>query len=929
MGIFDFFRKEKTSNTQSTGHVKSQAALMTDHELIVHTLQNENDQVSALSAINHYTDLKLLEKINKECTGKLAEGALKRSRVLTLEHLVKSNVNDADQAFFDILTDKELLKIVRQGHCAELKMIAFSKLKEAESLKSAACAEDKQVARAAVESLEDEKYLNFVVKNAKSGNVKNLAKRKLREMNPEQKQAEVKAESGDQDKQRKIKSILSSLHAMSSLSHWDQLGPEYEKACAAWADLAVEDDSYKEQFKTWSDACAEKFNAYKAAESAKIEAREKAEQALVRREALAAKLEETLDEEALVQVESEFNELDALDDEELQKNWHRELSQKIKRQRKDLEALARREENRQKDQARALELLADLEAMRDEKKPNFGKLRRLQKDWTQVAANATEEQVKVFDEQFKVLDSLLEEVKSEQQAQSQRAEELCKKVEQVESVSNANSDMIKASQKELNEICSGLKQGGDLRSRFRKAADAYFNKVAESHEDDAFKEMANEQQAEELFEQMKELAVVPADSKLFNKIKAFRQTWNGLRPLPKSRYEKIKQSFEDLAQALFVRWTEFTKEQDAKRDANLVIKRELIEKAREVVKDWTDSKETGKAVHELQKEWKESGPVKREISEEVWEEFNGICQSYYAEADEIMKKSETAKRQLLERVNQLLADTEKHKDFHKDIIDLRAKWKEAGFAGYKSEKELWPAFNEACNTIFAASQAEKNKFRAERNEVRQEREALIASAKQLVTQLKEQGLNRSAESVLHYLKVLLNDLGKCDRRTAQEQYDVLSAEIAEFKELKYEEPADFFLLKLKALEQGENDFTPELQALFKALVPAARRAHRVNKVCQDMEKLSRQPIQYDDAVEVDLKKAAKDLMLAMTSAPVEEEERLPSVNSRQAQGLAWSYNFRIFVELMADENEAQVKQTLERYLKAAKAFSEATSLVNS
>ena len=130
MGIFDFFRKDKTnSTTTSGGHVKSQAALMTDHELIVHTLENEPDQVSALSAINHYTDLDLLKKINNECSGKLAEGALKRSRVLTLDHLIKSTINDADQAFFDVLTDRELLKIIRQGHCPELKLISFSKLK--------------------------------------------------------------------------------------------------------------------------------------------------------------------------------------------------------------------------------------------------------------------------------------------------------------------------------------------------------------------------------------------------------------------------------------------------------------------------------------------------------------------------------------------------------------------------------------------------------------------------------------------------------------------------------------------------------------------------------------------------------------------------------------------------------------------------------
>ena len=927
MGLFDFFRKEKTASTTTTGgHIKSQAALMTDHELIVHTLENENDQVSALSAINHYTDLDLLKKINNECTGKLAAGALKRSRVLTLDHLIKSSINDADQAFFDVLTDRELLKIIRQGHCPELKLISFSKLKDSESFKGAACAEDKQVARLAVDKIEDKKLLEYVSKHAASGNVKNYAKRKLRELNPAQKEQEVQVESVNQDQDRKIKSILSSLHAMSSLAHWDQLGPEYEKACAAWEALAVTDDSLQEQFKTWSEACADKFNTWKAAETAVSEARQKAEQG----ESLRVQLSEQLDAEQTLEslelLEQEFEGLEALVDQEKEKTWKTEITFKLKKQRKILGDIARREASRQKDEAQAVLLLEAIAELRQSEKPSFGRLRRLQNDWKEIAANVSEAQIKQFEENIQALEVLVEGARAEQEVQAKRAEDLCAKIEAVESVSKANSDLIKASQKELNEICAGLKEGGDLKTRFRKAADGYFNKVAESHEDDAFKEMANEQRAEELFEEMKTLAAQVVDGKLFNKIKAFRQTWNQLRPLPKSRHEKIKQSFEDLAQGLFTRWTDYTKEQDLLRDANLVIKKELIEKAREVVSDWTDSKETGKAVRELQKQWKESGSVKREISDEIWEEFNGLCQTFYTEADEITKKAEAVKLQLLERAKQLLADPEKYASYHKDVIDLRSKWKEAGFAGYKSEKELWPAFNEACNTIFAASQAEKNKFRTEQNEVRGQRDELIAKANKLVEKFKELELNRSAESVLHYLKSLLNDLGRCDRRTAQNQYDVISEQIAGFKELKYTESPSFYFEKLEELKSGSLELDADLQDLLKDFSPEIKRSTRVNKVCQDMEKLSRQPIQYDDSVELDLKKAAKDLMAAMTSAPIEEEEdRLPSVNSVQAKGLSWSYNFRIFVELMAQTDT----KSLERYLSSAKAFHEAASPVNS
>ena len=66
------------------------------------------------------------------------------------------------------------------------------------------------------------------------------------------------------------------------------------------------------------------------------------------------------------------------------------------------------------------------------------------------------------------------------------------------------------------------------------------------------------------------------------------------------------------------------------------------------------------------------------------------------------------------------------------------------------------------------------------------------------------------------------------------------------------------------------------------LSPDQKRASRINKLCQNMEKLSRQPVNYDQEADFDLKSAVKGLAFAMTASN-ESEDELPPINSRPAK----------------------------------------------
>ena len=105
---------------------------------------------------------------------------------------------------------------------------ALNELNDSDCLRQAACVESVKIGRLAVERLSSKADFEYVVKHGSVGNVRNLAKRYLREKYPE-KDSELK-ESFDH-KEHKAKGIIKSLHAIEMLGKWEDLVEEFEANC--------------------------------------------------------------------------------------------------------------------------------------------------------------------------------------------------------------------------------------------------------------------------------------------------------------------------------------------------------------------------------------------------------------------------------------------------------------------------------------------------------------------------------------------------------------------------------------------------------------------------------------------------------------------------------------------------------------------------
>ena len=118
-----------------------------------------------------------------------------------------------------------------------------------------------------------------------------------------------------------------------------------------------------------------------------------------------------------------------------------------------------------------------------------------------------------------------------------------------------------------------------------------------------------------------------------------------------------------------------------------------------------------KRLQNLHDEWRQAGPVAKELREEIWQRFkdasavvNKRYQAFFEERKAREQANETAKTELCEKVEAI--DLEALKSYAlwdeatKQVLALQEQWKKLGYAPRKSNNALFARFRKACDTFF-------------------------------------------------------------------------------------------------------------------------------------------------------------------------------------------------------------------------------------
>lgn len=242
---------------------------------------------------------------------------------------------------------------------------------------------------------------------------------------------------------------------------------------------------------------------------------------------------------------------------------------------------------------------------------------------------------------------------------------------------------------------------------------------------------------EEIIEKIKNMATSPDEAnKSYNAFKALQQEWKEIGPVPPEKSSETWRNYQLYVEQFYdlLNLNREAREYDFKK--NLEAKTKLCEEAEKLAEE----PDVVSAFHQLQdlhEQYREIGPVAKELREEIWTRFKNAStvvnkkhQEHFEklraeEEENLAKKTALCEKTeaIAKEENKNAADWEKHS---KEIMAIQQEWKTIGFAPKKNNEEIFQRLRKTCDDFFGRKAEYFKEVRTRLNENAEKKKALIA-----------------------------------------------------------------------------------------------------------------------------------------------------------------------------------------------------------
>ena len=301
----------------------------------------------------------------------------------------------------------------------------------------------------------------------------------------------------------------------------------------------------------------------------------------------------------------------------------------------------------------------------------------------------------------------------------------------------------------------------------------------------------------EILERIQQLAATPEEANAnFDEFKALQTEWKEIKAIPAEKATELWKNYQLYVEQYYdlLKLGHELRDYDFKK--NLETKMRLIQQA-EALAENPDVLQAFNQLQILHQEWKETGPVAKEIREDVWAQFkeastiiNKKHQAYY-EAIKAREEENLAKKTAL--CEQLEAfETEGLKTFAdwegitQKIKDLQAEWKTIGFAPQKMNTAIFERFRQGCDAFFEKKNAFFKNIKEELNTNLARKKELVEKAEALM----ESTEWRSTGDILINLQKQWKEIGAVPRKYSEDLWKRFTAACDHFFEARQAATAD-------------------------------------------------------------------------------------------------------------------------------------------
>lgn len=321
-----------------------------------------------------------------------------------------------------------------------------------------------------------------------------------------------------------------------------------------------------------------------------------------------------------------------------------------------------------------------------------------------------------------------------------------------------------------------------------------------------------------ILERIQQLTTNPEEAgQHFDEYKSLQQEWKETGAVPAERSTELWKNYQLYSEQYYdlLKMGHELRDYDFKK--NLELKTALCEKA-EALKDVEDVISAFNMLQGYHQEWKEIGPVNREIRESLWQRFkdastevNKRHQAHFEalkakEEENLQKKTELCEK--VEAVMAELGEKPKWEELTQTVMNMQAEWREIGYAPQKLNTAIFERFREACNKFFNAKSDYYKNIRASLEENLQKKRALLERAVALKDSVE---WNKTAEELTE-LQKQWKEIGAVPKKYSQQIWNEFRQACDSFFQARKAAGADTRNEQQQNL-QAKKDIIQQLQAL--------------------------------------------------------------------------------------------------------------------
>lgn len=234
---------------------------------------------------------------------------------------------------------------------------------------------------------------------------------------------------------------------------------------------------------------------------------------------------------------------------------------------------------------------------------------------------------------------------------------------------------------------------------------------AKFYENQEKEKAENLEKKQNILQGIKDLVANPEEAgKSYDKFKQLQTEWKEIGSVPSEHASELWRNYQHNCEQFYdlLKLNNEFREYDFKK--NLEIKTHLCEAAENLANE-TDPISAFHQLQKLHQEFRETGPVAKDLREEIWTRFKNastvINKRHQAHFEELKTREEenlTKKTELCEKVEGFqMDDLKTYADWDKatqEIIGIQAEWKQIGFTPKKMNTKIFERFRAACDHFF-------------------------------------------------------------------------------------------------------------------------------------------------------------------------------------------------------------------------------------